>query len=197
MSGDSATRDRIVTVAGDMIREHGVDALSVEHVTGALGLCEQRLREFFADKDDLVAAVVDARIRKVLAFQEPMLRELDSLAGLARWRDTIVDMNRAHGARLGCPLGSLVGVLADQHESARHALMAGFALWESYVAEALARMSAKGELSSRADPATLATSVMAALQGGLLLAQTTRDTSRLEKALDMALGYVNAYAVDH
>jgi hypothetical protein len=36
---------------------------------------------------------------------------------------------------------------------------------------------------------------MAALQGGLLLARTTRDVRRLEVALDIALGYVRAHAV--
>lgn len=34
---------------------------------------------------------------------------------------------------------------------------------------------------------------MAALQGGLLLARTTRDVRQLETALDMALGYVQAH----
>jgi TetR/AcrR family transcriptional regulator, transcriptional repressor for nem operon len=41
----------------------------------------------------------------------------------------------------------------------------------------------------------LADLLMAALQGGLLLARTTRDVGQLVTALDMALGYVQAHAV--
>ena len=37
---------------------------------------------------------------------------------------------------------------------------------------------------------------MAALQGGYLLAQTTRDVTPMEIALDMALDQVRTYAVD-
>ena len=44
----------------------------------------------------------------------------------------------------------------------------------------------------RPDAAThdLATAIMAAVQGGLLLAQTTRSTRPLELALDMAFCHV-------
>ena len=51
---------------------------------------------------------------------------------------------------------------------------------------------ARGE----ADPGELATGVMAALQGGYLLAQTERSTRPMETALDMALAYVRAIATD-
>jgi hypothetical protein len=51
-----------------------------------------------------------------------------------------------------------------------------------------------GELAVDADPAALATGLMAALQGGLLLAQTTRDTTQLESALDMALDRIRSHS---
>ena len=46
-----------------------------------------------------------------------------------------------------------------------------------------------------ADPAELATAVMAALQGGYLLAQTARRPQPMEIALDMALEHVRAAGV--
>jgi hypothetical protein len=39
----------------------------------------------------------------------------------------------------------------------------------------------------------LATAVMTALEGGLLLSQTTHGIQPLELALDMALNHVNTY----
>ena len=53
-------------------------------------------------------------------------------------------------------------------------------------------MRTRGELKPAADPADLATAVLTALQGGLLLAQTMRSTRPLELALDMALQHVVA-----
>ena len=54
--------------------------------------------------------------------------------------------------------------------------------------------SLNGSLISRdADPAELAVTVMTALPGGLLLAQTTRDARPLELALDMAIAHAGRY----
>jgi hypothetical protein len=54
-------------------------------------------------------------------------------------------------------------------------------------------MRADGELTADADPQLLATAVMAALQGGLLLSQATHGVQPLELALDMALEHVRRY----
>jgi len=54
-------------------------------------------------------------------------------------------------------------------------------------------MREDGLMSPAADPAELAVTVMTALQGGLLLAQTTRDVRPLELALDMALTHAGRY----
>jgi hypothetical protein len=54
-------------------------------------------------------------------------------------------------------------------------------------------MRRRGTLRADANPKDLATAVMTALQGGLLLAQNSRSTRPLEIALDMALCHVRAY----
>jgi len=54
----------------------------------------------------------------------------------------------------------------------------------------------RGELRPEADPDKLAVSLLAALQGGLLLTSTKRDPGPLVKALDCALSYVESFAAD-
>jgi TetR/AcrR family transcriptional regulator, transcriptional repressor for nem operon len=68
-----------------------------------------------------------------------------------------------------------------------------FAQWQSYLSEGSAAMRDKGELAAQADPAELALTMMSALQGGLLMAQTTRSARPLELALDMALQHTAGY----
>lgn len=83
--------------------------------------------------------------------------------------------------------------IADQNEAARSLLAAAFVTWESLIADGLRRRQAHGSLRADADPDTLATGLMAALQGGYLLAQTARDIGPMEIALDMALAHIKAY----
>jgi hypothetical protein len=68
-----------------------------------------------------------------------------------------------------------------------------FAEWEGYLLEGFTAMREDGELSTEAEPRLLATAVMTALQGGLLLSQATHGVQPLELALDMALNHVNTY----
>jgi hypothetical protein len=102
-------------------------------------------------------------------------------------------MTRATQGVGGCPLGSLVGELADRSDSARHELVRSFAEWQSYLSEGFAAMRDNGELAAEADVDELALTMMSALQGGLLMAQTTRSARPLELALNMALGHIAGY----
>lgn len=98
-----------------------------------------------------------------------------------------------HGEH-GCPLGSLAAELADQDETARQDLARYFAAWQGLLVDGLERMRANGVLRADADADALATGLMAALQGGYLLAQTNRDVKPMELALNMAISHVRTFA---
>lgn len=131
------------------------------------------------------------RIDELLAAQGRLLNSVGSVHDLVRWRNEVVRLAR----RCDDALCDLAALLVDGEESGRLVAQAGFTAWESLLAAAITRALDNGDLSPDADPARLATGLMAALQGGLLLARTARDVRRLETALDMALGYVQAHAL--
>jgi hypothetical protein len=55
-------------------------------------------------------------------------------------------------------------------------------------------MKANGTLTADADPRKLATGIMAALQGGYVLAQAARDPAPMDIALTLATDSVRAHA---
>ena len=186
----AATRARIVEAAADLVYRRGASATSLEDIMEASATSKSQLYHYFADKDALMRAVIELQTRRVMGVQAAHLDTVNSLAGLRRWRDALVTMNRATRGVGGCPLGSLASALSDQSESARALLAHGFELWESQLRRGLGAMRDSGKLKPEANPAELATAVIAALQGGLLLAQTTRSSRPLELALDMAIGHI-------
>jgi hypothetical protein len=105
-------------------------------------------------------------------------------------------MTRATNGVGGCRLGSLASELADRSEPARQVLAGCFAEWEGHLSDGFAVMRDEGELNDAADPAALASAVMAALQGGLLLSQTVRGAQPLEQAMSMALDHVGRHRTD-
>jgi AcrR family transcriptional regulator len=192
----AATRARILQAAADLMHARGVAATTLEDVRTASGTSKSQLYSHFPDKDALVRDVISLQAAEVLARNERQLRRLDSFRGLERWRDAIVRHIALRDAAYGCELGSLASELADQDEDARAALAGHFRTWQELLSAGLERMRRKGALREDADADDLATGVIAALQGGYLLAQTERSTRPMEIALDMALAHVRALASD-
>lgn len=189
----AATRERIVAGAATLIYEWGVASTSLDDIMAATRTSKSQLYHYFADKDALVLEVIRRQLDRVIAGQEAELQGLRTWEGVQRWRDHLVKGTRATAGVGGCPLGSLASELADRSESAREALAACFAEWEAYFVDGFSAMREDGLMSPEADPAELAVTVMTALQGGLLLAQTTRDARPLELALDMAIAHAGRY----
>lgn len=189
----AVTRARIVAAAASLVRRQGVAGTSVDDVMAASGTSKSQMYHYFANKDALISEVVRTQLGQVIAAQQPELEEISSWEGLRRWSDRVVEMNRdTHGAG-GCPLGSLVGELAERSDPARQQLAESFADWQSYLSAGLTTMRDNGEMTADADPAELALTIMSALQGGLLMAQATRSVRPIELALSMALGHVGTY----
>jgi TetR/AcrR family transcriptional repressor of nem operon len=184
----AATRARIVAAAADLMRARGVASTSLDAVLEASDTSKSQLYHYFTDKDDLVLAVVQRQSECVLATHGPLLRRVTSIAGLRRWRDAIVEVTRKEHCAGGCPLGSLVSELAES-DGSRAALADGFAKWRDEFIVALAAIAGTGP-RPRGELIELATMLLTTLQGGLLLAQTTRSTQPLELGLDLAIDRV-------
>jgi AcrR family transcriptional regulator len=188
------TRERIVHAAAELMHANGVAGTTMDQVIEASGTSKSQLYHYFDDKDALVTAVIKMQAARVMQRQEPHLEQLSSLQGLRRWRDAVVRfVDERHGAH-GCAIGSLARELADQSEPARILINATFQNWESYLAAGIRRMQERGELDARADPAELATGIMAAYQGGYLLSQARRSAQPMAQALDLAIRNVETLA---
>ena len=186
----AATRQRIVAAAATLILEHGVERATLEEIQSAAHVSASQLYHYFDDKSALLHAVVDHRSDSVLGSHRAILDRLDGFDALVEWRDMIVAMLEEQDCVGGCPLGSLAGSLAEADPIAREALAASFAEWERMLRDGLTAMRERGVLRADVDAAELATSILAGVQGGLLLSQTRRDSAAVRIAIDASIGYL-------
>lgn len=191
-----ATRARIISAAAELVFAHGVARTGIEDIQRRAGVSASQMYHYFADKNDLIRAVIAHQTDGVLDAQRPVLDELDSFAALKRWRDLLVDLQEQRHCVGGCPIGSIAAELADDNPHARSDLADSFERWEAPIRDGLARMRANGQLRPDADTDTLALALLAALQGGLLLTQTRRDTAPLRAGLDTVLARIRTYAAN-
>ncbi|WP_036568317.1 TetR/AcrR family transcriptional regulator [Nocardia sp. BMG51109] len=187
------TRQRIVTAAREVVAENGALGASLDEVGARSGASRSQLYHYFDDKTDLLRAVAEATNDGVLDAQEDLFAGLGTWAGLVRWTDALVELQHRRGGRGGCPIANLVGQLGERDADIRAVLASGFDRWEAAIRTGLTTMTRSGELRPDTDIAALATSTLASVQGGLLLAQARRDPQALRRALDGALTLIANY----
>jgi TetR/AcrR family transcriptional regulator, transcriptional repressor for nem operon len=179
------TRAKIVDVAARLVYERGVAGTTLDDVRAAAEVSGSQLSHYFAGKDELVQAVIDHQASMIVGNQEQA--DLGTIEGMHAWRDMVIAAAKSTGAKGGCPLGSMGGQLAETDPEARALIAAGFARWSAAIGDGLRTLQAAGHLPVGITPDDLAVTLLAALQGGLLLAQVQRDTRPLETAVDTIL----------
>jgi TetR/AcrR family transcriptional regulator, transcriptional repressor for nem operon len=178
------TRARIVEEAAALIHERGVAATTLEDVKAAAEVSGSQLYHYFPDKDDLVQAVIDYQADAIVNRNR---RALSSANGVETWRDMVLTAAKRTQAKGGCALGSLAGQLAESDPEARALIAAGFDQWAAAIADGLRSPHADGKLPPGIDPDDLAVTLLATLEGALVLAQVHRSSRPIETAVNTLL----------
>jgi len=178
------TRARIVEQAAALIHERGVAHTTLDDVKLAAEVSGSQMYHYFPDKDELVQAVIDYHATGIVNRNRQVLSGAN---GVEAWRKMVITAAKRTKAKGGCALGSLVGQLAETDPGARTLIASGFDQWAAAIGDGLRSLHAQGKLPSDVDPDDLATTLLATLEGGLLLAQVQRSSRPFEIAINTFL----------
>ena len=174
-------RERLIAAACDLFYRQGIAGTTLAHIAEAAEVPLGNMYYYFKTKDDIVAAVVEARIEEIRSATAALQRQHGSpkarlkalVAALAESRDTIADH--------GCPLGTLCTELANQSgqsPSLTAPLMQTLLDWIERQFKAMGRRDAQD----------LALQLVIAYEGSALLTNAlaqpevmSREARRLEK----------------
>ncbi|MEU9269004.1 TetR/AcrR family transcriptional regulator [Streptomyces sp. NPDC048251] len=174
-------RERMVFSAAQLIRRDGVGATGMREVAVHAGAPRGSLQHYFpGGKQQLVNEAVDWAGRyagkRVARFLDESARAggptpAGLFAAMVRqWTDEYA----ASGFAAGCPVAAATVDCAASGDATREAAAAAFATWTGPVAEALTGM---GVPAARAG--SLATLMISALEGAILIARAERDVRAL------------------
>lgn len=188
-----ATRARILEHAAALIYAEGVHATNNDKLRRAAGVSGSQINHYFPTKESLVLAVIEWQAESVLGLhRSERFDGFEDLAGFRKWAAFYIGYERAYHE--GCSLGSLASEIIKTDLDVHDELAAAFGQWREIFRQALARLQRLGRLSGEADPAQLANLLLAAFQGGMLLAQIAREISPLRDALQSALDHIETFA---
>ncbi|MER8004153.1 TetR/AcrR family transcriptional regulator [Streptomyces sp. SLBN-31] len=171
-------RERMVFSAAQLIRRDGVAATGMREVAAHAEAPRGSLQHYFpGGKEQLVNEAVGwagryagRRVARFLAaLDEPTPSGL--FAEMVRqWTDEY----ECSGFAAGCPVAAATVDWAESVPSTREAVAAAFATWTAPVARALTDMGVPAERGG-----ALATLMISALEGAILIARAERDVRAL------------------
>ena len=182
----AATRGRIVEAAAALIRDNGVAGTSLDDIGAATATSKSQLFHYFPDgKADLVRAVAVHEAHEVIADQQPYLGELTSRAKWKAWQRRVIAKYDAQRDR--CPLTALTTHMGKATPDTREIISALYDNWQGHLEVGVQALVDAGEIDPDTDVEVTATSILAAIQGGVLMMQATDRMDYLEVALEDAV----------
>lgn len=175
-------RDRMVYSAAQLVRARGVSATGVRDVIAEAGAPRGSFQHYFpGGKDQLIGEALtwsgDFAARQVAAYRNATDHPTPS--GLfahivTQWRDELTARRYARG----CPVMATAADLAGGDSALNRPLRDAANHWEQAIVDALARMDVPARRAQR-----LATLMLSALEGAIMLARIRRDPAPLDAVL--------------
>lgn len=184
--GELGTRDRIVRAADDLFYRHGFERTSFAAIADAVKISRGNFYHHFKSKDDILDAVVQAR----LVGTQQMLEQWEAEGADPRERILLfIDIlvrNQSLILKYGCPVGTLCTELAKLEHTAlpnANMLFTLFRTWLRRQFEVLGR-------AANAD--RLAMQLIARSQGAATIANAFHDEQFLRREVNEMHAWLDA-----
>ena len=187
----TGTRARLVEAARDLFWSRGYEATSLGDVVRASKVNPGSLYYFFRTKESLLLAVLDwytTALYPVLIEPllqppaDPIERVFALLGGYRRGLEESRCMR-------GCPIGNLALEVGDSQPRARSRIARNFAGWREWVQKFLDEAVTAGDLPSGTDTASLASFVLASMEGAVMQARAHRSLAPFDQVVAQLRNY--------
>ena len=175
----SVNRQRIVDAADHLFYSRGYNQTSFSDISDETGIPRGNFYYYFKTKEDILAAVVDARLAEFKVMLKSCESEskdpLQRLLGLTRFPL----QREAEILKYGCPIGSLSSELVKEQDTeiSQARLTAVFDLLKAWIEQQLDQLG----MSSRGSD--IAMKMLARLQGVIMLANVYQDAEFLNTGI--------------
>jgi AcrR family transcriptional regulator len=185
---EKTTRDRIVAAADDLFYRRGYEHTSFSDIADVVKISRGNFYYHFKTKDEILDAVIAARLADTRALLERWEIEAATPAGRIRSFIHMLVANRTGIRRHGCPVGTLCSELAKLGHPAQGAANKLFALFRAWLRRQFER------LGRASDADALAVHLLARSQGVATLAHAFHEAKFIEQEVRQMCDWLNSCA---
>jgi AcrR family transcriptional regulator len=181
MNKGEITRERIIAQAAPIFNMHGFDGSSMQDVMEAAGLEKGGLYRHFASKEELA---VEAFRYSLAGSVRLRTEKLDRSHGVIAQLLSIVQrfVDAPSSIKGGCPLMNTAIDADDGNAVLRGMARKGFADWRERIGAVVREGLESGEIRRKTDPRRIANTMIATLEGALMLSRMEGTKLPLEDA---------------
>lgn len=184
MNKGDQTRERLLQQAIELMQQKGFGAMSVSALLFAAGIKKGTLYYHFPGKDDLGMAVLARVKEKFFALLDEAFAHPSPLAGLESFFDSVLERHRAKGFVGGCLFGNTALEMSDSESPYNAFVRQVFAEWTEKIRDVVQRGQQTGEIASGRSAAELAQTVVATIEGGIMMSRLMKDEKPLRTCLE-------------
>lgn len=183
-----STRDSIVQAADALFYERGFEHASFADIADAVKISRGNFYYHFKTKDEILTAVVAARMERTRAMLTQWETEGESPQERIRLFVTLLTRNQAEIMRHGCPVGTLCMELAKLGHPGQVEANTVLDLFRVWLRGQFRQMGRGKEADA------LALHLLARSQGVAVLAQSLRDKNFVRQEVELMSAWVESCA---
>jgi TetR/AcrR family transcriptional regulator, transcriptional repressor for nem operon len=181
MRKGEATRQRIIAEAAPIFNQRGFDGCSMQDLMTATGLEKGGLYRHFANKEDLAAEAFRFALAQNVKVRTEHLDEIpNSINKLKKVVQLFVDLPSAIPG--GCPLMNTAIDADDGNPALRDLARKGILDWRTRLIRIIDTGIKAGEIRRSTDPRRIANTLIATLEGALMISRLENSRNALRDA---------------
>src|SRR5215467_7540441 len=191
------TRERIVEAARVLFFKQSYAATGVAEILKAAGANSGSLYHFFPSKEDLLVGVLE-KYRSMLepyVLKPAFARSSDPVERLFAILQGYRLLLEATHFELGCPIGNLALEVSNSQPKARKLIIQNFRAWCDAIRQLIEE--AADRFPSDIEPSSLATYVLATMEGAVMLARAYRSFEPFDQAISQLEDYIKRLMREH
>ncbi|MDR3600371.1 MAG: TetR/AcrR family transcriptional regulator [Desulfosporosinus sp.] len=192
-------RQQIIEVTAGLMESNGYENTKLSDILEASGAGKGQFYYYFSSKRDLGLAVIDYFFT---SFNGEILSGIlssneDPETRLNEMLEWIVSFHQSKQAKCGCVFGNLALEMSEHDEGFREKVNEVFKIWAEKLQSVLAEMLETSGSVDSAEVEQLAQSIVAMIEGGILLMKNNQDIRILKDMTKWIRYLVGSYVASH
>jgi len=177
------TKNKIMKAAVKLIFQKGIEATSISDIVKEAGVAKGSVFFHFPDKQTLVSEALKQYENKFFIFLEQSLTGNTPGERLINFFENVSKTHKERNYTGGCIFGNTALEMADKNEIFTGIVSNVFKKWVKNLEEVIQEAVKTGEIRKDIRPGVLAATIVAALEGGIMLARLEKCGDPLEKSM--------------